>query len=1215
MPIKCKVCGATYLNSDALQKGVHKIRDVYGDLRVEKCRPMLLTTTPDGHPVTSPEEAGTRLVNAVDSTVSLREIEVSLDNIAYLYDDRYYGQYMRPTLGDGTQNHRDLDTVDPTSVRFASPACCLNGEQALYRHGYNRAYFGVRPETIPMPYREVDALVTMTHWAYVEGRFSVGEVQIWVAPKGRMIDPKRDVPAVIIYGENEGDKFGIDVRSAGDFDGDGHEELMISAPFHNTLNLDGTINVDGGIVYVLFLSRIDCSKGPVRIRAEEIGRTVPGVRFEFGADGARYPGWGLSMDRVHFGSRSHCALVIGSFDIYPGKRLKENRQAPAFAPRLYVLQGSPSMPDRIERFRVGIDDGQFGIRVGRYDLEGLPVTVGGMNMTVMGLGDLDEDGFEEFAVSVSDGSTVGCSYVFYGGPDRLEQSCGALIDATLRVHTGRSLHLPDGGTLHFKGLFGANAVEDFDGDGHCEALFVAPKSEVELDGRRWQVGAVVVMSGGVRRQGDLQLADLDYVIHGLPGRTFALGKQNAVRARDITGNGFADLLLNDTGFPEDTCGRTIERGRFWLIEGGPNLPRILSVPTQATLTYVADLGVPGLFGYGWAVGDLNGDGRQEVAIGDHYMGYRNGIRAAGGVYLFGPEETIGSASGEVTRPKSYRPIVLISARSANLDSDRKRLSAPPDREITLFAPDLTDACEGLFDAVGAGGSGSGGLRGSRIVLGASLDRLDPLVRDALVALGQVFDSTRPADVAGGLARWVEGFASGQVGSNVPQRSVSYALFSASLRSRILSHLLQQEATPARRLRLVDHGANIGLLMLCAAYGLPRIGLEVFCSEIDRPAIEAGKALWSYCGLADAIVYQPVSAVDFDYPADIDGIFFGQMLFRIPREARARLLRCAWDALRPGGFMAINEIMNRSDAAASSDLLTSDELLSYFPPGSDIAAYFDFDHPQPVSPSNAHPEAFASSENCVVAIKPSASPVSGVPVETTDMGSNHGTHSAKPKSTHLDPSVEHKPTFNVTMIVPTTLRYDDISANATGTDLAYLEGRSNMEGVTERFIDYIGAKRSDLIGGSGSLLDSGCGNGRFCEAFVRSYDVTGEDLSRGGIYRALERAKERDLSISYRLADSLAINDVFDVVFLRGPSYLEGFPALSGEFAAALAHMVRRARRKLVYVSYSSKPFGVRNRFACWMHDPEHVARAFEPHGGAEVTYLDNYIVATWVALR
>jgi len=567
--------------------------------------------------------------------------------------------------------------------------------------------------------------------------------------------------------------------------------------------------------------------------------------------------------------------------------------------------------------------------------------------------------------------------------------------------------------------------------------------------------------------------------------------------------------------------------------------------------------------------------------------------------------------------QSKRFTVLISARSSAAQADRRHFSGIPDRHLTLFAPeDSVGNTEALFDALSVTGSGSAasGLRGARVVLGASLKRLDPVVRNALLALGELPEPTRLGDISGGLARWIESYARGDISAKIPRRTLSYALYSASLRSRILSHIVRRRIVENQQVRLVDHGASIGLLMLCASHQLPPQQLSVFCTEIDQSAIEAGREIWSYCGLSEAIIYQPVSAVDFSHPGDIDVAFFGQMLFRIPREARADLFRRAWRALRPGGCIVINEIMNRTNAVASSNLLTSDELLAYLPTEADVKVYLDFDNPQPILPEKVAAEAFTSSENCIVAIKPSVTTAISPSVPAVP-------ESIEPSSWALTSednratSVVNKPDFNVTMIVPKVLRYDDIIANATGTDLAYLEGRSNMEGVTERFIDYIGAKRTDLLMGNGSLLDSGCGNGRFCEAFARRYDVTGEDLSPGGIYRALEGARERGLNIRYRLADSLAIDDMFDVVFLRGPSYLVGVPALSEKFAAALAHMIRRARRELIFVSYSTAPFGVQNRSANWMHDPEHVALAFASHGGANISYRDNYIVATWRALE
>ena len=91
--------------------------------------------------------------------------------------------------------------------------------------------------------------------------------------------------------------------------------------------------------------------------------------------------------------------------------------------------------------------------------------------------------------------------------------------------------------------------------------------------------------------------------------------------------------------------------------------------------------------------------------------------------------------------------------------------------------------------------------------------------------------------------------------------------------------------------------------------------------------------------------------------------------------------------------------------------------------------------------------------------------------------------------------------------------------------------------------------------------------------------------------------------------------MFDVVFLRGPSYLESYKADSAEFLAALDHMINRARHRLVYVAYSAEPYGVPNKSLNYMHDPEHIERAFQKYEGATVTYKDGYIVADWIRPR
>lgn len=67
-----------------------------------------------------------------------------------------------------------------------------------------------------------------------------------------------------------------------------------------------------------------------------------------------------------------------------------------------------------------------------------------------------------------------------------------------------------------------------------------------------------------------------------------------------------------------------------------------------------------------------------------------------------------------------------------------------------------------------------------------------------------------------------------------------------------------------------------------------------------------------------------------------------------------------------------------------------------------------------------------------------------------------------------------------------------------------------------------------------ILDIGCGTGRHAiELAKRGYTVTGIDLSRDQLNRAIEKAKKENLSIDFRLADArnLTFDNEFDLVIM------------------------------------------------------------------------------------
>ncbi len=461
-----------------------------------------------------------------------------------------------------------------------------------------------------------------------------------------------------------------------------------------------------------------------------------------------------------------------------------------------------------------------------------------------------------------------------------------------------------------------------------------------------------------------------------------------------------------------------------------------------------------------------------------------------------------------------------------------------------------------------------------IQIGKSISKYGKLIEAAIKKLANK-DSNEVVDFSKyqvGLANWIRNYIDLDLAGKATftKKEFLYFLCSSSQRSTLLVHILNYFFGDLEIPCLVDHGAGISMLSLCVKGAFSGEINRVACCEPNETYSAVGIDLWKATGWPNAIHYQKCSAVDFAYPNDTTVVFFGQMLFRIPAEKRQSLIDAAWEALSPNGVIIINELMNRTDAAASSNLLSSDDLISYLPRGSEQWLFWDFNSPKCIKLDEADRDIFRNSDNFIVVKKLS------------------------------------RPSYRV--LSTTVLDYNTIILNGSETDRAYLTQKSNMDTFKESFIDYIIKKRSNLFQGKGTLLDSGCGNGRFSEALSAYYRVTGEDVSPGGIYMALQSSKDKTLDIQYRLANSLELDDMFDVVFLRGPSYLEGNHADSDELQFALKHMVSRCRNRLVYVSWSRQPFNHKNSKGCWSHDPEKIKSKFEAYGKVEMTYEDSYIV-------
>lgn len=274
---------------------------------------------------------------------------------------------------------------------------------------------------------------------------------------------------------------------------------------------------------------------------------------------------------------------------------------------------------------------------------------------VLAVGDFDGDGYDDLAVSAPGANWnghegEGCVYGFYGSPTGLIQTGGSSFDLITQSDlTGSSSELDD--------AFGsALAVGDFDHDGYDDLAIGVP---FEDQGATANSGMIHVVWGSTN--GLTTVDSFFFNQSGLAGQAIEAGDRfgAALTAGDIDHDGYDDLAI---GAPGEDGGL----GMVAILRGGSGAP---GATGKWQVTPADGVG----FGDALAIGDFDGDGFGDLAVGEPQANSQGGrVR-----------RYTGSASGPAEPPVSHPKFVpaQFGATLAAVDLDGNGID-----ELAVGAP-------------------------------------------------------------------------------------------------------------------------------------------------------------------------------------------------------------------------------------------------------------------------------------------------------------------------------------------------------------------------------------------------------------------------------------------------------------------------------------------------------------------------------------------------
>lgn len=499
--------------------------------------------------------------------------------------------------------------------------------------------------------------------------------------------------------DEAGAAVGASVAGTGDVDGDGYDDVIVSAP---SKDVDGVHDL--GEVRIFAGSATGLSSTPATVfrssGMEAVGRAVAGAGD---VDGDGYHDILISI----YDAKGKVFLLAGGPDGVTWRAPWETRLSWGSAAFGYDISAAGDVNgDGLGDVIVG--DGAFVAYVFHGSASGLPVaadtTLSGSTYAgkaVDGAGDVNGDGFDDVIVGASgysDGETYeGYVRVYYGSPAGILSSTYTMVE---------------GGQEHAYLGYAVAGVGDVDGDGFDDVAAGA----YGYDHGETDEGRAYVFRGAAGGLDTSPLATLEYDFEGA-----ALGASVA-GAGDVNGDGFADLIVG-APLAEDTVGweggALVYLGRSGGLDPSPDWAFYGGQRSAACGEAVA------------GVGDLNGDGFDDVAVG--CPDYDDGETDEGQVFVFlgsaGGPGTVAAWSWDADDSSAALGTTLHHVGDLNGDGyDDLALGAPlwdgvyPDQGIAwLFpgspsglpaSPAYTFAVDGRSDELGRVTAGSGDSDGN-----------------------------------------------------------------------------------------------------------------------------------------------------------------------------------------------------------------------------------------------------------------------------------------------------------------------------------------------------------------------------------------------------------------------------------------------------------------------------------------------------------------------